>query len=50
MTHSPTTWVFITLASGVHVVMDVDLADTGLVMAKSPIFNDQGQEMEEVTQ
>ena len=50
MTHSRSTWVFITLASGVHVVMDVDLEDTGIVLAESSMFDDQGQELEEVPQ
>ena len=46
MTHSPTTWLFITLRPGLHIVMDVDLGsnpDTdAVVLAESPMFDDSG--------
>ena len=49
MTHSPTTWLFITLPNGTHVVMDVALDDSddgGAVLAESPTFDDSGQRAE----
>ncbi len=55
MTHSPSTWVFITLASGGYIVVDLEIRgpwtdDNTTLLSKSKTFDDNGQEMEEATQ